>query len=135
MNTIEKINIVNYKCFKGRFSLNLNNGINIIVGNNEAGKSTIIEAIHLALSGMLNGRYLRNELSQYIFNKEIETIYLNSLKTDNPLKLPIVVIEIFFSGDNFPELEGDGNSTKKKGCGISFKVEFDSSFKTIMKNY
>ena len=128
MNTIEKINIVNYKCFKGRFSLNLNKGINIIVGNNEAGKSTIIEAIHLALSGMLNGRYLRNELSQYVFNKEIETIYLNSLKTDNPEKLPIVVIEIFFSGDNFPELEGDGNSTKKKGCGISFKVEFDEQF-------
>ena len=74
MNFIEKINIVNYKCFKGRFTLYLNNGINIIVGNNEAGKSTILEAIHLALSGLLNGRYLKNELSQYIFNKEIETI-------------------------------------------------------------
>ena len=79
MSALEKINILNYKCFKGRFSLNLNPGINIIVGNNEAGKSTILEAIHLALSGLLNGRYLRNELSQYIFNKEIETMYLNSL--------------------------------------------------------
>ena len=84
MNPIEKIDIVNYKCFKGNFSLNLNEGINIIVGNNEAGKSTIIEAIHLALSGLLNGRYLKNELSQYIFNKEIETMYLDSLKTDKP---------------------------------------------------
>lgn len=128
MNPIEKINIVNYKCFKGRFSLNLNEGINIIVGNNEAGKSTIIEAIHLALSGLLNGRYLKNELSQYIFNKEIETMYLDSLKTDKPLPPPIIVIEIFFSGNDLPELEGDGNSTKKKGSGICFMVEFDSQF-------
>ncbi len=128
MNPISKINIINYKCFKGRFSLDLNPGINIIVGNNEAGKSTIIEAIHLALSGLLNGRYLKNELSQYIFNKEIETMYLDSLKTDKPLSPPKIIIEIFFSSDDLPELEGDGNSTKMKGSGISFKVEFDSQF-------
>jgi putative ATP-dependent endonuclease of OLD family len=128
MNPIQKINIVNYKCFKGSFSCSLNPGINIIVGNNEAGKSTIIEAIHLALSGLLNGRYLRNELSQYIFNKDIETMYLESLKTDDPLPPPKIIIQIFFSGDELPELEGDDNSTKKKSSGITFKVEFDSQF-------
>lgn len=128
MNTITKINIINYKCFKGIFSLDLKPGVNIIVGNNEAGKSTIIEAIHLALSGLLNGRYLRNELSQYIFNKDIETIFLNSLKTDKPLPPPKIIIEIFFSGTELPELEGDGNSERKKNCGISFKIEFDSQY-------
>lgn len=130
MNPIEKINIINYKCFKGKFSLDLNAGINIIVGNNEAGKSTILEAIHLALSGLLNGRYLRNELSQYIFNKEIETIYLERLKSDNPLPPPIIIIEVFFSGSDLPDLEGDANSSKKKACGVSFKIEFDSQFQT-----
>jgi putative ATP-dependent endonuclease of OLD family len=126
MNTITKVNIINYKCFKGLFSLDLNPGINIIVGNNEAGKSTILEAVHLALTGLLNGRYLRNELSQYLFNKEIETLYLNSLKSDNPLSPPQIIIEIFFSGHELPELEGDGNTERKKNCGISFKIEFDS---------
>ncbi|PKP29600.1 MAG: ATP-dependent endonuclease [Bacteroidetes bacterium HGW-Bacteroidetes-17] len=130
MNAIEKINIVNYKCFKGGFTLTLNEGINIIVGNNEAGKSTIIEAIHLALSGLLNGRYLKNELSQYIFNKEIETMYLESLKNGHPLPPPVILIEIFFSGDNLPELEGDGNTSKRKASGIRFKIEFDSQFQT-----
>jgi putative ATP-dependent endonuclease of OLD family len=47
---ITKVNIENFKCYKGKFSLNLNQGINILVGNNEAGKSTILEAIHLALT-------------------------------------------------------------------------------------
>lgn len=130
MNPIEKINIINYKSFKGKFSLDLNAGINIIVGNNEAGKSTIIEAIHLALSGLLNGRYLKNELSQYIFNKEIETMYLESLKSENPLPPPDILIEIFFAGDNLPELEGDGNTSKQKAPGIRFKIEFDSQFQT-----
>lgn len=130
MNPIGKINIINYKCFKGKFSLDLNPGVNIIVGNNEAGKSTILEAIHLALSGLLNGRYLRNELSQYIFNKDVETIYLESLKSGNPLPPPFIIIEVFFSGNDLPDLEGDGNSTKKKACGVCFKIEFDSQFQT-----
>jgi putative ATP-dependent endonuclease of the OLD family len=127
MSFIKKIRILHYKCFR-RFSLDLNNGINIIVGNNEAGKSTILEAVHLALSGLLNGRYLRNELSQYLFNKEIEARYLESLKTDNPLPPPYILIEIFFEGDDLPLFEGDGNSMRRKASGISFKIEFDSQY-------
>ncbi|MBF00281.1 AAA family ATPase [Flavobacterium coralii] len=128
MNFIERINIVNYKCFKGLFPLELSNGINIIVGNNEAGKSTILEAIHLALSGLLCGRYLKNELSQYLFNKDVEIDYLASLKTAAPQKPPEIVIEIFFCGDPLPLFEGDANIQRKKGCGISFKIEFDHDY-------
>lgn len=128
MSYIEKIKIINYKCFEGIFSLDLQNGVNIIVGNNEAGKSTILEALHLALSGMLNGRYLRNDLSQYIFNKNVEEQYLKSLKTENPLPPPFIGIEIFFSGEDLPSFEGDGNSNRKKGCGICFRIEFDDEY-------
>jgi putative ATP-dependent endonuclease of OLD family len=66
--SIKKVNIENYKCFEGKFSIDFNHDINILVGNNETGKSTILEAINLALSGVLNGKYLKNELSQYLFN-------------------------------------------------------------------
>ncbi|GHV41785.1 ATP-dependent endonuclease [Spirochaetia bacterium] len=125
MNHIEKIKIVNYKCFKGTFILPINDGVNIIVGNNESGKTTILEAIHLALSGILNGKYLKNELSQYIFNKEIENEYIESLKTTNPIPPPHILIEIYFSGDQLPLFEGDGNSERKKASGISLKIEFD----------
>lgn len=128
MAEIEQINIHNYKCYKGKFTLHLKEGVNIIVGNNESGKSTILEAVHLALTGLLNGRYLKNELSQYIFNKEVETEFLESLETENRQQLPHVLIEVFFKGDEFPEFEGDGNSEKKKKSGVSFKVEFDSQF-------
>lgn len=128
MNFIEKINISNYKCFKN-FSLTLNEGVNIIVGNNEAGKSTILEAIHLALSGLLNGRYLRYELTQYLFNKDVETEYLESLKTDTPLQLPKISIEVFFSGEELPLFEGDNNSLKSKASGVILNIEFDEEYK------
>ena len=61
---IDKIKIVNFKCYYGDFIVSFNNDLNIIVGNNEAGKSTILEAIHLALTGFLNGRNIQNELTQ-----------------------------------------------------------------------
>ena len=49
---IERVVIENFKCINGRFTLDFKDGINILVGNNETGKSTILEAIHLALSSI-----------------------------------------------------------------------------------
>lgn len=77
---IDKVTIENFKCFKGQFCLELSKGLNVLVGNNETGKSTILEAIHLALCGLLNGRYLKQELTQDIFNNDIRNEYLMSLK-------------------------------------------------------
>ena len=121
---IQKVVIRNFKLIKD-LTINFNSGVNIIVGNNEAGKSTILEAIHLALSGMLNGKHIKNELSQYLFNKDVEKEYIDSLKTENAKPLPDILIEIFFEGDNLPIFEGDANSTKNSACGISLKIEFD----------
>jgi len=126
---ITKVHIENFKCFKGSFKLNLNKGVNILVGDNEAGKSSIIEAIHLALTGLHNGKYLKNELSQYVFNNEIIAEYIQSLEQQNTAKpLPKILIEIFIEGDEAVEFEGDGNSEKTKVSGFSFKVEFDENY-------
>ena len=73
---ISKIIIRNFKCFKSDFVLEFNKGLNVIVGDNESGKSTILEAINLALSGMFHGRYLRNELSEHVFNREAVEDYV-----------------------------------------------------------
>lgn len=126
---ISKVHIENFKIFKGSFKLNLNKGINILVGDNEAGKSAIIEAIHLALTGMLNGRYMKSELTQYIFNSEIVAEYIQSLEPNNAtLPLPHILIEIYMSGEDLAEFEGDGNSEKVKMSGISLKIAFDEKY-------
>ncbi|MDN5128685.1 AAA family ATPase [Aliarcobacter butzleri] len=120
---IKKVYIENFKSFK-KLELNLNSGINILVGNNEAGKSTILEAIHLALTGLLNGKYLKNDLTEYLFNFECIQEYLA-----NPKTLPYILIEIFFEDGKYPLFEGTLNYEKKdKESGISFKIAFDEKY-------
>lgn len=48
---IEKVIIQNFKKFKNPFEIKFNEHINLLVGDNESGKSTILEAIHVALTG------------------------------------------------------------------------------------
>jgi len=129
---ISKVYIENYKVFNGKFEITLNSGINILVGNNETGKSTILEAIHLALTGLLNGRYLRNELSQYLFNNQVENQYLNSINDPDQTHLepPQILIEVYIDTDDLPLFEGNGNSDRSKACGLSLKIEFDDEYQT-----
>jgi putative ATP-dependent endonuclease of OLD family len=125
---IEKIKIKNFKCFKEEFELVLNENINIIVGENEAGKSTIIEAINLTLSGWFKGRYIHNELNEYIFNKETIKEYILSLQTEAPLAPPSIKIEIFLSADAPSLFKGDQNSERTDSIGLSFNIEFDEKY-------
>ena len=129
---INEIIFENFKCFEGRFHLELNKGLNILVGDNESGKSTVLDAMHFALSGWINGKYLRSELTQFLFNKEVVDNYLRSLKTDDPLPPPHILIELYFEieeNDSLKALfEGNGNSLKKKACGIQFKILFNEQY-------
>lgn len=124
---IEKVKITNFKCYEGTFTLALNDGLNVIVGANESGKTTILEAIHLALTGLLHGRPLKNDLTSYLFNLVAQNKYVHSLGTASPLPPPAITIELFFSGSSneLAELEGDGNSERAKRSGVVYKIEFD----------
>ena len=128
---IDKLVIQNFKGFKERFTVNLNSGLNIIVGDNEAGKSTIIEATNLALTGLYRGRYLKNELSQYLFNESAISEYLESLNTEEPLPPPEILIELYIDGgEEVAFLEGDLNSEGRYCSGISLSVAFNEVYKT-----
>lgn len=128
---INKLIIENFKCFEGVFTLELNKGLNILVGDNEAGKSTIIEAIHLALSGWIYGKHVRTELTQSLFNNKVINNYIDSLNIGNPIPPPYILIELFFNIEDITLkaiFEGSGNSLKKKECGIKFKISFNEKY-------
>lgn len=124
---IAKVKITNFKCYEDTFTLDLNDGLNVIVGPNESGKTTILEAIHLALTGQVHGRLLRNDLTSYLFNLAAQNKYLQSLDTASPLPPPAITIELFFSGDpsELAELEGDWHSENGKCSGVVYKIAFD----------
>jgi len=125
---ITHVRIENFKGFYGNFDLDLKEGLNILVGDNEAGKSTILEAINLALSGIFNGRYIRNELSQYLFNNRVIAEYVGSLTTKDPQSPPYILIELFIEGDDIDRLEGNLNYTNEGACGVRFKIEFNEKY-------
>lgn len=82
----------------------------------------------MALTGVLHGRYLKNELSQYLFNYSVVNAYLEGLRTKQNPSLPEIVIEVYFKEGELPLFEGNGNSEKAKGCGVVFKIEFDQTY-------
>lgn len=65
---IEKIRIKNYRKFRD-LTLPLNADLNVVVGDNDSGKSTILEAINLALSFKINGRFAGTELNSFLFHQ------------------------------------------------------------------
>ena len=124
---IEKIFISNFKCFRD-ITITFNEGMNILVGNNEAGKSTVLQALLLALTCSLDGRPLKYSLSQYIFNNECVNQYLNAIKNGKRPSLPSLVIEVYFKNESYPKYLGNWNSNHENACGITFKLEFDDEY-------
>ena len=124
---VEKLKIHNFKCFEN-FEINFKDCLNIIVGNNEEGKSTIMEALHLALSGMYNGKYLATEMSTSIFNVNAVERYIHSLRTDLKESLPEILIELFLNGDDIAVLKGDDNSDNSDACGIRYRICFNEQY-------
>ena len=132
---IDRIKICNFKSFKGMFELKLNKGLNILVGNNETGKSTILEAIHMALTGFFGGRNVRNELSQYLFNNEAVEDYISSINAGMPIVPPEILIEIFFDGSICPEFEGNNNTERlSKIEGLQFKISYNNKYDDEYQN-
>lgn len=126
---IKKVKIHNFKCFSDVFELELNKGLNILVGNNETGKSTILEAIHLALTGVYCGRNIRNELSQYLFNNTAIALYIQSVNAGSPLPPPSILIEIYFDGSINPAFEGNGNTDRANSVeGLKFEISYSNKY-------
>lgn len=90
---------------------------------------------------MLNGKYLRNELSPYLFNRKVERAYLDSIAAKKPLDPPEIQIELFLRGDGdaLEDLRGNGNSEKNDNArGLLFSIEFDrkydGAYSELLKN-
>ncbi|EDE2230640.1 AAA family ATPase, partial [Listeria monocytogenes] len=94
MNHIKRMHIKGLKKFKD-IDIEFNEKINILVGENESGKSTILEAINI----VLNQQY--RSIDKYILK---DLMNINSMKDfhKNPQvnNLPSITIEIELELDN-----------------------------------
>lgn len=131
---ITKLHIENYRCFE-TFDIDFQKNVNIIVGNNETGKSTILEAINLCLSGLLHGRYLKNELTEYLFNATAVQNYLQAINEKKPIEPPHILLEVYLDSDDkndplLAELKGTGNTEGGEHVGIRLEILFDERFQS-----
>lgn len=132
---ITRVIVTNYRCL--RFSdLKLNPQLNIIVGNNECGKSTLLEAVNLALTGQLNGRPIQSELHPHLFNAQTVQEYLAGLKAKSGKGPPSILIELYFDDDPaLVTLKGTINSQKADVAGLSMAIEFNSDYADEFTEY
>ena len=96
---ITRITIKGYRIF-GDFELRPNAGMNIIVGDNDSGKSTLLEAIGLALTGRINNGWAQDALDPYWFNADQVNAFFTALSTEKKLPPPEILIEIYLSPDS-----------------------------------
>jgi len=134
---IKRIKIEGFKTFR-KLSLGLNKCLNIIVGNNETGKTTLLEAINLVLSCQLDGRNIQYQLNPYIFNSDMVKDYFNALeKKDHPAP-PQILIEAYLDddlGSELANLRGTNNSEGEDCPGLYLKVELNEDFADDFRKY
>lgn len=118
---ISKVILKNYKQFQ-HVEFSCNKDRNIFIGENGAGKTTILSAIGLALSGS-HAQIEKISLAS-LFNSDVISGFLTTRNID---VLPEVFIEIYFDeeipeiGNNF-NLEGSHNSEKIKAFGVGLRI-------------
>src|SRR5271157_5770143 len=132
---ISTVVIKNYRCLPDSV-IELNRNVNIIVGDNECGKSTFLEAVYLALSGQLNGRSIQSELHPHLFNAGAVADYIKSLVNKAASAPPSILIEIYFVDDpSFARLKGKNNSKRDDVPGVRLSIEFNDDYKSEYETY
>src|SRR5690349_8001041 len=93
---IGRIEIRGYRVFR-RLTLEPDPVLNVIVGDNETGKSTLLEALSLALSGRIDGPWANEELNPYWFNLDDVRGFFKAYEGDPTTKPPEISIELFLN--------------------------------------
>lgn len=122
---IKKVAIKNYKSLQGSV-VDFRENLSVLVADNEMGKSSVLEAINLALTCQLNGRHVRYDLHPFLFNLDATKTYLANLQAGEKPYPPSITIELYF--ENHPDLvhlKGSINSLKDDCPGLMFSVEFN----------
>lgn len=99
---IRRIRIQGYRLLRD-LTVEPNNKFNVIVGANESGKSTLMEAVALALTGRINGRSVSEELNPYWFNTAVVEEFITQRNSGVAVSFPEILIELTF--EDVPELQ------------------------------
>ncbi|MGO3277450.1 ATP-dependent nuclease, partial [Halomonas sp.] len=127
---VKSIKLLNFKKFINNY-FEFNDDVNIFVGDNNSGKSTILEALEIVLNYNYRGRPFNAEFTPDLFNQEAVNNFLNSDKSSR--YLPSLIIEAYING--VPEYKGTNNSLKTDSQGVVVQALFDKTLEDVYNQY
>ncbi len=134
---IEEVRIRGYRIYR-EFSFHPNDQFNVVVGANESGKSTLLEAISLALTGRVNGRSASEELNPHWFNAELVAEFVTGRRDGEDAAFPTIEIEVFLRDrDDLQNLAGANNSrVPTSACpGVVLRVEPNPEYHDVLEQW
>lgn len=127
---IKSLRLTNFKKFSS-YEFQFNDDVNVFVGDNNAGKSTVLEALEIVLNSNHRGRPFNNEFTPDLFSAKSVELFLATDMT--PEKMPELVIEAFIEG--IPEYKGTNNSLGLDAQGIMMRAHFDPDYDAVYRDY
>jgi energy-coupling factor transporter ATP-binding protein EcfA2 len=134
---IRRIKIEGYRIHKD-LTVEPNRKFNLIVGANESGKSTLMEAVALALTGRINGRSVSEELNPHWFNTVVVEEFIKKRASGVLVSFPEILIELSF--EDLPELQslcGAINShVPTTACpGVTMRISANPEYATELEEW
>lgn len=133
MKQIRKIRLQNFKRFQN-FSTEFDSELNIIIGDNESGKSSILLALDLILSGSKSK--VETVGLEYLFNTTVIENFLNSEKKYQ--HLPELRVEVYLNEQHNEETNGKNNEDDIESDGLKLTCrpndEFGAEIKAILQS-
>jgi putative ATP-dependent endonuclease of OLD family len=125
---LTRIVIKNYRGLRD-FSLELTSGLNILVGDNDSGKTTVLEAIRLALTGRVGDRLAGQGLSPYHFNQDAAAEYITKIRAGHSIEPPHLVIDVHLElTDATATLKGKNNLAGDDEPGLRLQASLDHAY-------
>ena len=128
---IKKLLIKNYKSIEEEV-IEMQSDVNIFVGENDSGKSTILEAISIVSTGNLNGRSFEKQIKANLFNQKTREKYIVSLKNKKQIQPPTVIIEAYLDIED-AAFTGTNNELREDCAGIRMELAFNSEYADVYK--
>ena len=129
---IKKLLVRNYKSIEDTI-IEMRPDVNIFVGENDSGKSTILEAISIVATGNLNGRSFEKQIKANLFNQNIREKYIASLKNKKFIMAPpTIIIEAYLDIED-QSFSGTNNELREDCAGIRMELAFNQTYADIYK--
>ena len=134
---INKLKIINYKLFQN-VTIEMNDNMNIFVGENDSGKTTILEALAMVLTGKINGSNIANRVNLDWFNARVRKAFIEAVESGKTPILPTIEIEAYFSTPKENEVaikkfKGTNNSLHEDTEGVKVEIIFDTQYASAYK--